>query len=139
VTTFSGTKSDEINPKNMFDSMEPLFVKYGVNIIVSGHDHAYMRTNHMVGRKLDLSRKGPIYFTLGAGGNREQHTQGFIHDTPEPWIAKRDKNEYGYGNLFVKNATHARFHWVRDGTTELGVQDDVWLENQWTAKEECIE
>jgi acid phosphatase type 7 len=114
----------------MLESMEPLFVKYHVNLVLSGHDHAFLRTHPMVGGKLDLSGKGPVYLTLGAGGNREGHPEGYINDVPESWVAKRDNYEYGYGNLFVANATHAHFTWVRDGTTTQGVQDDVWFMNQ---------
>ena len=122
--------ADEINPKLMLENMEPLFVKYNVNMILSGHDHAYMRTHPMIGKKRDLSNKGPIYFTLGAGGNRELHAKGYVHRRQEPWVAKRDNDEYGFGNLFLANSTHAHFTWVRDGTTTKGIQDDFWLMNQ---------
>ena len=111
----------------MLQSMEPLFVKYNVNLVLSGHDHAYMRTTPMVG--MDRSDTGPIYLTLGAGGNREEHAHGYIHNTPEDWVVKRDRKEYGYGHLFLANATHAQFHWVRDATTKDGIRDDVWIEN----------
>ena len=114
----------------MLENMEPLFVKYGVNIVLSGHDHAFLRTHHMIGSRLDPTKRGPIYLTIGAGGNRELHTPGFIHDVPEDWVAKRDNDEYGFGNLFLANVTHAHFKWVRDGTTTAGVQDDVWFLNQ---------
>ena len=85
----------------------------------------------MVGMERDPSEKGPIYLTLGAGGNREQHPPAYIHPEPEDWVVKRDRFEYGYGKLTVKNTTHAHFQWVRDGTTSKGVQDDVWLSNQY--------
>ena len=114
----------------MLENMEPLFVTYHVNLIISGHDHAYMRTYPMIGQKLDLTNNGPYYITIGAGGNREHHTRGYIHDQPEVWVVKRDNEEYGYGHLFAANATHARFNWVRDGTTTEGIQDSVWLTNQ---------
>lgn len=128
-TTFIG-HNGEINGRIMLESMEPLFVQYQVNLIVSGHDHAFMRTHPMVGSQRDPSKKGPVYLTLGAGGNREQHSKGYIHDIPEDWVAKRDDTEYGYGHLFVANRTHAHFNWVRDGTTQDGTRDSVWLENQ---------
>jgi hypothetical protein len=129
-TTFIG-HNGEINAALMLESMEPLFVQYQVNLIVSGHDHAFMRTHPMVKSHRDPSGKGPIYLTLGAGGNREEHPKGYINDTPEEWVAKRDDQEYGYGHLFVPNRTHAHFNWVRDGTTEQGSRDSVWLENQF--------
>jgi 3',5'-cyclic AMP phosphodiesterase CpdA len=39
--------------------LEPLFLKYGVNVVLSGHDHIYERTN---------PQKGIYYFVSGAGG-----------------------------------------------------------------------
>lgn len=113
--------------------MEPLFVQYHVNLIISGHDHAYMRTHSMYGRdNVDRTDRSPIYLTLGAGGNREQHTKGYVHpNEKEEWVIKRDNSEYGYGHLLLSNATHGHFHWVRDSTTNEGIQDDVWFENQF--------
>jgi len=113
----------------MFETMEPLFVEHQVNIVVSGHDHAYMRTHPMKGR--EINDKGPIYLTLGAGGNREQHSKGYVHPEPEEWVVKRDIWEYGFGHLQVPNATHAHLTWVRDGTTTEGIRDSVWLQNQY--------
>ena len=83
----------------------------------------------MVGDHSSADGNGPIYLTLGAGGNREQHSKGYVHDTPEEWVVKRDHQEYGYGHLYLPNATHAQFNWVRDGTTEDGIRDSVWIEN----------
>jgi hypothetical protein len=126
-TTFMG-HNGEVQTVQMKTHMEPLFVQYGVNVIVSGHDHAYSRSHPLAFDKVNPA--GPIYLTLGAGGNREQHSRGYLNpDEPEAWVAKRDRVEYGYGNLLIQNATHAHFNWVRDGTTEEGVQDHVWFVN----------
>lgn len=125
-TTFAG-HDHEIQSRKMRDAMEPLFVMYGVNLVFSGHDHAYLRTRPMAYGKSD--EDGPIYFIVGAGGNREGHSHAYLNDEPEEWVAVRDRFEYGYGNLFVPNATHAQFKWVRDGTTNVGAHDDVWLTN----------
>ena len=40
-------------------TLEPLFVKYGVNVVYSGHDHIYERVK---------PQKGIYYFVSGAGG-----------------------------------------------------------------------
>ena len=40
-------------------ALEPLFVKYGVNVVFSGHDHVYERIK---------PQKGITYFVSGAGG-----------------------------------------------------------------------
>jgi 3',5'-cyclic AMP phosphodiesterase CpdA len=40
-------------------ALEPLFIKYGVNVVFSGHDHVYERIK---------PQKGITYFVSGAGG-----------------------------------------------------------------------
>ena len=39
--------------------LEPLFVRYGVSVVYSGHDHIYERLR---------PQKGIVYFVSGAGG-----------------------------------------------------------------------
>jgi hypothetical protein len=39
--------------------VEPIFVKYGVNVVLTGHDHVYERIK---------PQKGIYYFVSGAGG-----------------------------------------------------------------------
>ena len=109
--------------------MEPLFVQYGVNWIVNGHDHAYMRTHPLQYDRVDPTGKAPVYLILGAGGNREGHAPGYQNENPESWVAQRSLEDYGYGHLFVANATHAQWNWVRDGVSEAGTQDHVWFVN----------
>jgi acid phosphatase type 7 len=125
-TTFLG-HNDEEQTLRMKQHMEPLFIQYGVNVVVSGHDHAYSRSHPIAFEKVDPL--GPVYFTLGAGGNREQLARAYLHPAPEDWVAKRDRLEYGYGHWLVQNATHSYFSWVRDGTTTEGIHDHVWLIN----------
>ena len=129
-TTFIGHVNEQ-QALNMKQAMEPLFGQYGVNIVISGHDHGYMRTHSLSadGTK-DESNQSPVYLTLGAAGNREQHAPGFRHEKEEEWVAVRSLVDYGYGNLFLRNATRASFTWVRDGVDTGGVQDIVWLENK---------
>jgi hypothetical protein len=91
----------------MKTAMEPLFVQYGVNLVISGHDHGYMRTHSirpaassnknaattttigttdsdgnndsdtMDNAQIDPTGLSPIYLTLGAAGNREHHAPGY--------------------------------------------------------------
>ena len=59
--------------------LEPLFVKYGVQVVLSGHDHSYERVK---------PQKGVHYFTAGSGGklmrgnlrNTEFRAAGFDQD-----------------------------------------------------------
>ena len=45
--------------KQLREIVEPIFVKYGVNVVLTGHDHFYERTK---------PQKGIYYFVSGAGG-----------------------------------------------------------------------
>src|SRR5205085_3820175 len=49
--------------------LEPLFLKYGVNVVFSGHDHIYERIK---------PQKGIYYFVAGSGG---QLRKGDLHAT----------------------------------------------------------
>ncbi|CAA3021923.1 purple acid phosphatase 23 [Olea europaea subsp. europaea] len=50
--------------------MEALLYEYGVDIVFSGHVHAYERMNRVFNYTLDSC--GPVYITVGDGGNIEK-------------------------------------------------------------------
>ena len=126
-TTFRNHLNEE-EAITMKESMEPLFLKMGANLVVCGHDHAYLRTHPLYQGKVDPSGLAPVYLTVGAGGNREERAS-YRHDEPEAWVAKRDNSKYGYGHFHAANATHARWNWVEDGNTIIGAHDDLWFIN----------
>jgi hypothetical protein len=114
----------------MMEDMEPLFRKYNVNLIFSGHNHAYVRTKSVMGNHpsvvtVDTADHSPIYLTVGTGG--DSHSRGPIHDTPEPWIAARDNTRFGAGRLQLANATHA--FWERLLIDDDDDDDDVVAED----------
>lgn len=127
-TTFVG-HAEELEEVNMKKAMEPLFSEHHVNFVVSGHDHAYMRTHPLLSGKVVNASDGPVYLTLGAGGNREGHSAGFINEEPEEFVAFRTLHDFGFGSLTVYNATHAFFKWISDGLSKEGVDDQVWFVN----------
>ena len=43
----------------MREVLEPLFLKYNVSVVLTGHDHFYERTK---------PQKGIVYFVVGSGG-----------------------------------------------------------------------
>jgi hypothetical protein len=45
--------------KQLREVVEPIFVKYGMNVVLTGHDHVYERIK---------PQKGIYYFVSGAGG-----------------------------------------------------------------------
>ncbi|KAK1592818.1 hypothetical protein Q3G72_030872 [Acer saccharum] len=54
----------------MRQEMEALLYQYGVDIVFSGHVHAYERMNRVYNYSLDPC--GPVYITVGDGGNIEE-------------------------------------------------------------------
>lgn len=88
--------------------LEPLFVKHHVNVVFTGHIHAYQRTTNVAMGK--SHRKGPIHVTVGAGGR--QCDAAFKDDAPEEWIVQRDASFFGYGKFSVLNQTHAEWRWI---------------------------
>ena len=145
-TTFANHYG-ELNSQVMKASgLRELFERYGVNLVVSGHDHAYSRSFPLdVDGKVKKDGKGPIFWTLGAGGNWEGHAK-YRNPQPEDWVAVRNNIEYGFGFFFAPNRTHAHLQWIRDedngidggnsvgatrGKSSLVVRDTVWIENYY--------
>lgn len=56
--------SDEDEHLAVRAALEPLYVKYGLDISINGHDHVYERTK---------PQKGIQYFTSGAGAKLREH------------------------------------------------------------------
>ena len=48
------------------DHLEPLFVEYHVNLVLTGHIHAYQRTDYVAFG--NLTDTGSMHITIGAGG-----------------------------------------------------------------------
>ncbi|OQS06871.1 purple acid phosphatase 20-like [Thraustotheca clavata] len=107
----------------MKKDMEELLYKYHVNIVFSGHVHAYERSVPVY--KNVPTADGPVYVVVGDGGNREGLADTFIEPKPE-WSAFR-KAKYGYGHLTITNTTHAYFAWHVGGPTRDKVADSIWL------------
>jgi hypothetical protein len=155
-TTFK-SHINEINPTLMKDSgIRQLFQRYKVNLVISGHDHAYMRTKSLnPNGSVSESKAGPIFWTLGAGGNREGYSEYINPIQQEDWVDKRDNDEFGFGLFFAQNYTHAHLQWMRDddnnnattdvdneydnnnsiggptSTSSVVVRDSLWIENYY--------
>ncbi|KAL7563662.1 hypothetical protein ACA910_013397 [Epithemia clementina (nom. ined.)] len=96
------------------ENLEPLFVEYNVNIVFSGHIHAYSRSypvamNH-------VNEKGPVHITVGAGGRKCEAPFG--KRVPEDWVAVRDATMYGFGMFRIHNATTAEWDWIHTSATD---------------------
>lgn len=97
------------------EHLEPVFVLHKVNMVFSGHIHAYLRTAAVVTGGI-VDPAGPIHITVGAGGRKCEAP--FYSEVPEPWVQVRDATIYGYGMFRVTNRTHAQWDWVHTGTAD---------------------
>ena len=72
--------------------IEPIFVKYGVNVVFSGHDHVYERIQ---------PQKGIHYFVSGCGGPVEEGQ----HETLEPdgRVVRSGPELHGRRNFPIRN------------------------------------
>jgi len=96
-------------------SIEKLFNIYGVNVVISGHDHGYMRSKSIAMNAIvDESGAAPVYFIVGTGGSKEgPAANGYMNDSKmEKFTAARSHRVTGFGQLTVYNATLAlwEFH-----------------------------
>ena len=106
----------------MKESMESLLYQYKVDLVISGHVHAYERTFPVYQNQRQFD--APIYLVIGDAGNREGLSGDYLDPAPA-WSAFR-KARYGYGKMRVMNATHAFFEWHEDTATASITKDSVW-------------
>ncbi|XP_072950417.1 purple acid phosphatase 15-like isoform X1 [Typha angustifolia] len=93
--------------------MEELLYLHGVDIVFSGHVHAYERSNRVYNYTLDPC--GPVYITIGDGGNRENVATSHADDPgncPEP-LSTHDKHLGGFcATNFISGPAAGKFCWT---------------------------
>lgn len=97
------------------EHLEPLMIQYHVNVVLTGHIHAYQRTDYVAYNS--TTPTGPMHITIGAGGRKCDAP--FKNKEPEKWLMKRDASMYGYGRLVIENITHAEWRWIPIAPSEL--------------------
>ncbi|KAL4339590.1 hypothetical protein GQ457_08G007380 [Hibiscus cannabinus] len=107
----------------MMAAMEPLLYAAGVDLVLTGHVHAYERSKHVNNGKSDPC--GAVHITIGDGGNREGLAQKYVQPKPE-WSVFREAS-FGHGELKIVNSTHAFWTWHRNDDDEPVRSDQVWI------------
>ena len=70
-----------------------LFEKYGVDLVLTGHDHNYERSRPMIGdRQATADEKGITYLVVGGGG---ANLRAFAYGQPS-WSALRNDTAHGF-------------------------------------------
>ncbi|RCV36504.1 hypothetical protein SETIT_7G324000v2 [Setaria italica] len=107
----------------MRGAMEELLYGARVDAVFAGHVHAYERFARVYGGK--EAPCGPVYVTVGDGGNREGLAKKYVD--PQPAISAFREASFGHGRLEVVNATHALWTWHRNDDDQPVVADQVWI------------
>ncbi|KAK9165398.1 hypothetical protein Scep_000589 [Stephania cephalantha] len=123
---------------------EPWFVQNKVDLVFSGHVHAYERSHRFSNVAYRVSngqctpaydKSGPVYITIGDGGNVEGIANRFTE--PQPSYSAYREASFGHAMLEIKNRTHAYYTWHRNQDSEPVVGDTQWFYNRhWYPHEE---
>ncbi|PWA80459.1 purple acid phosphatase 22 [Artemisia annua] len=111
--------------ESMRVAMEEMLYNSAVDLVFAGHVHAYERFTRVYDNNADPC--GPIYITIGDGGNREG--LAMMYKEPRPSISMFREASFGHGRLRIVNQTHAHWSWNRNNDSFSVVADGVWLEN----------
>jgi hypothetical protein len=111
--------------ESMREAMENLLYEAHVDLVFAGHVHAYERFTRIYDNKADSC--GPMYMTIGDGGNREGLALRF-KNPPSPLSLFREPS-FGHGRLRILNETHAHWSWHRNNDKDAVVADEIWIES----------
>jgi acid phosphatase type 7 len=100
----SGSHGSQLKMRREF---APLFEKYGVDLVLTGHDHNYERSRPMRGDGVAPSgTRGVVYLVVGSGGASLRDFPG----SQPSWSAFRDNKNQGHLDVLVDGGTlSARF------------------------------
>ncbi|KAL9684310.1 hypothetical protein QQ045_021745 [Rhodiola kirilowii] len=116
---------------------EPLLVQYKVDLVFSGHVHAYERSERISNIAYRIvygnckpvkDESAPVYITIGDGGNIEGLANNMTE--PQPDYSAYREASFGHATLSIKNRTHAYYNWHRNQDGYKVVADSVWFQNR---------
>ncbi|GAU34927.1 hypothetical protein TSUD_312580, partial [Trifolium subterraneum] len=117
---------------------EKWFVEYKVDVVFSGHVHAYERSERVSNIAYNIvngmcrpinDQSAPVYITIGDGGNLEGLATAMTE--PQPSYSAYREASFGHGILDIKNRTHAYFSWNRNQDGYAMESDSIWLHNRY--------
>ncbi|XP_006663217.2 purple acid phosphatase 22 isoform X2 [Oryza brachyantha] len=111
--------------ERMRRAMESLLYEARVDVVFSGHVHAYERFTRIYDNEADS--RGPMYITIGDGGNREGLALKFIKGHKSAHLSEFREASFGHGRLRIVNETTAVWTWHRNDDQFATVRDEVWL------------
>ncbi|GLJ05566.1 hypothetical protein SUGI_0020340 [Cryptomeria japonica] len=124
--------------ESMRVQFESWFTDYKVDIVFTGHTHAYERTKRVSNVDYNITNgecrpvfnsSAPVYITIGDGGNIEGLDTVYLDPQPE-YSAFREAS-FGHAILEIKNRTHAYYYWHRNQDGDAVVGDTQWFYNRY--------
>jgi len=118
---------DSHRPGAPFQSIiEPLFVKYGVDLYLCGHMHSYERVYPNINGTVTAT--GSVYTNPGATAHVVQGTAGVFTDhtfvQPEPVWSAVTSDHWGYGKMSI-NGTHLHYEFKKED--DYNTFDEFWI------------
>lgn len=107
----------------MQEAIEDVLYENGVDLVFSGHVHAYERSCEVYQYKCVAG--APVYVTIGDGGNHEGLARGWVEPQPD-WSVYRQAS-YGFGRLRVFNATTALWQWHQNQDLAPTIADEHYF------------
>jgi len=92
----------------MRNDMEELLYNAGVDLVLTGHIHAYERTQPVYKGQVDPC--GPVHLVIGDAGNYEGPYTPWR--TAESWVGFREAS-FGVARFVATDANHAQLSWHR--------------------------
>lgn len=111
--------------------------EYQVDVVFSGHVHAYERTYPVSNILYNitnglctprLNNSAPTYIVIGDGGNIEGIAG--VYTEPQPNYSAYREASFGHGLFQIYNHTHAEWTWHRNQDGEAVVADSAILHNK---------
>ncbi|OAY64001.1 Purple acid phosphatase 22 [Ananas comosus] len=113
--------------ESMRRATEHVLYNARVDVLIAGHVHAYERFRRIYDNEPNPC--GPVYITIGDGGNREGLAFDFQKDHKFALLSSFREASFGHGRLKVINETTAHWSWHRNEDSDSTVRDELWLES----------
>ena len=134
------------NSGSLTKQLEPLFEKYGVDVYIGAHIHAYERTYPVTGNGTEtdcdcvnaVSDEEDVYTNPAGVVNLNLGMSGANH-LDETWSgvdwSARHFEEYGYARLQVINGTCFKVEFVANGGEEGAGDGPIVRDTLWVVKD----
>ncbi|XP_020581260.1 purple acid phosphatase 22-like [Phalaenopsis equestris] len=113
--------------EGMRKEVEKLVFDAKVDIVFAGHVHAYERFTRIYDNCYNPC--GPIYITIGDGGNREGLANHFNEHHKAAHLSVFREASFGHGRLRILDNKRAHWTWHRNNSSNSEVGDELWIES----------